>query len=222
MKALLIFFLFSLNLHAIIFCDDPENHVVKSPSFYDGVGTVKIYILDNETISAACGTASLINENWIITAKHLFAGEIIESYFDIRVDNKTYSYEISSLKFHPLKDLVLGKLNKKAKFKGYSLYNKDDEKNKTGIIVGYGISGKNKRCREVYPFGIKRLGYNKIHPFMDIILMYFDNKDSSDFLGMDKEALISYGDSGGPLFLDDSQLPTNKFVGLSGDTQRLK
>lgn len=172
--------------------------------------------LGNEVI--AIGSGVIIDENWILTAAH---GIVNSSKVIINKDGQRYE----STKIIPHKDfdydkgsydIGLVKFNKKFNLDKYPKLCKDDKlEGKEVIICGYGtIKSANKPDLEKLDMKI-RAGSNKIDSIEDHLYICSMSKENPTKY----EYIISGGDSGGGLFLEDELIGINSCcIGLDGNS----
>lgn len=190
---------------AIVVSDNPAYHVVTAPSAYDMVG--KIHTLDYGDISGV-----LINPWFVLTARH-GVWLIRDGTFTLNLSGGNQVYTLAETLVNDNADIGVVRLTRSTGLSGYSLYDANDEQYKEGIIVGYGMSGTGLTGQDsAYPYGTKRVGYNRIDGFtkrdftwepleMDFDATWVHGPDGT--LGAAKEALFAFGDSGGPTFIAD-------------------
>jgi len=193
---------------AIVVCDDPNdpNHLVTPPSAYDEVAY----------LGTADGTSAVLIDSWyILTARH--AG-YVPGMVVFHLAGGQQVFTMMEKFSNPSADLAVIRLNRATGLPGYSLYDPavyGSEKGKEGILLGYGMSGTPATVQAGgdpnYPRGTLRVGYNKIDgnafdPNAGYYLWSdFDSPSSpgpNGSLGINKEAAVALGDSGGPLFIN--------------------
>mgnify|MGYP000561554796 CR=1 FL=1 len=192
----------------IVVSDEPNLHVVIPPSDYDGVGCM-IY-----RGQPGGSTGVLIHPWYVLTAKHILGvGAVSDHTFRLDLADGTPLFNVVERFLHPTADLAVGRLDRSAKLSGYALYTASQELNKTGIMVGYGVSGTGLTGPDPnYPRGTKRYGFNRIDQIqtdsngIQYLLTDFDGPNApgpldGGTLGIDKEVMFAAGDSGGPLFV---------------------
>ena len=199
------FLLVTPQVQAIVVSDSPANHVVTAPSAYDMVG--KIHTADYGDISGV-----LINPWFVLTARH-GVWQIRDGTFTLNLSGGDQVYTLAETMVNDDADIGVVRLTHSTGLSGYGLYDANDEQYKEGIIVGYGMSGTGSTGQDsAYPYGTKRVGYNRIDGFTkrsftwEPLEMDFDAPSShgpDGSLGAAKEALFALGDSGGPTFIAD-------------------
>ncbi len=193
---------------AIVVSDAPDNHVITPPSDYDGVGNLIYQGLPGGS------TAVLIDPWHILTAKHAISpGAVSDHTFALDLAEGRIVYSVAERFLHPSADIAVARLQSSAKHTGYALYTGSSEATKTGILVGYGMSGTGLTGPDPnYPRGTKRSGSNRIDLVasdpngVPYLVMDFDGPGlpgpyGPGTLGASKEVMFAPGDSGGPTFL---------------------
>lgn len=168
------------------------------------------------------GSAIVIKPRIILTAAHVLSsskdayitlnGKKIELLFGLHL--KKYNEEVMG----PF-DIALGYLKEDAVIDFYpELYSKNDELGKICSVAGYGQTGNHKYGAKIHD-GKKRAGSNRINGFFNG-MMVCSLKDSPK---TSLEFMISNGDSGGGLFIDQklagihSSIMTHKGGTLNSD-----
>lgn len=155
-------------------------------------------------------SAVVISPRWILTAAHVVEGKRdarvkvrgedfpLKVVFDKRFNrDKLYMY-----------DLALGESDRDMRLDFYpELYEKKDEVGKAASICGYGLTGT-FGSGSVKPGGIKRAGSNIVDKASDHVI--FCSVSGGRRTSM--EFLISKGDSGGGLFIDQKLAGINSFI----------
>ena len=207
---------------AIVVSDDPDLHVVTAPSSYDMVGYLN---------TAGGTTASVVDPWFVLTAAHA-VNNISGKTFTLYLADGTHVFSLAEKFLHPSADLAVVRLAASTGLPGYELYDQTDEVGRTGVLVGYGMSGTGDTVLDGgdpnYPRGTNRLGYNKIDSiYTDLdgvkhLRFDFDAPDShgpSGTLGADREVMIAAGDSGGPLFIEGTLLIAGVHVSVNYDDE---
>lgn len=174
----------------------------------------KIVTKKNNRITSSSSCVA-INPKWILTAAHIFQSKEDHNTYII-INNKQY---IISKIFIPKQfnhekigynDIALGQLADSIKLpiKYPVLYSEKNELNKIADIVGWGVTGNFNRGA-VLDDSKNRGGTNRISELDKHLLMCdvsrHDNESSLEFL-------ISHGDSGGGLFIDQKLAGINSLV----------
>jgi hypothetical protein len=198
-----VFLLVLPQAQAIVVSDNPAYHVVTPPSAYDMVGA--IHTADYGDISGV-----LVNPWFVLTARH-GVWQIRDGTLTLNLSGGNQVYTLAETFLNDNADIGVVRLTRSTGLSGYGLYDANDEQYKEGIIVGYGMSGTGLTGQDsAYPYGTKRVGYNRIDGFtkrdftwepleMDFDATWVHGPDGT--LGAAKEALFAFGDSGGPTFI---------------------
>lgn len=151
-----------------------------------------------------CGSAVVIDPNWILTAAHVVNNS---RFCVISQDDKANLVDeiIPHKDFDPDKfgsvDIALGYMEKPLELDFYpSLYEDKDEQDKVCCISGYGFTGTFNTGATIGD-DKKRAGSNKIE-YIDRELLICTASRKSDRGATELEFLIGSGDSGGGLFID--------------------
>jgi hypothetical protein len=192
---------------AVVVSDEPNLHIVTPPSVYDMVGNVLYQ-------GKPGGSSGILIDPWhIVTAKHVLSpGNLSDQTFKLDLADGAHVFTMAARFLHPTADIAVGRLSRSAKFPGYPIYTGIQEVGQTGILLGYGVSGKGAPDAN-YPRGTKRYGYNRIDRTTSdtnndsYLLMDFDGPSTPGpyppgTLGISKEVMMAAGDSGGPTFLN--------------------
>jgi hypothetical protein len=188
----------------VVVGDDPNLHVVTSPSAYDGVAYLS---------SAGGASAVLINPWYILTANHAAS---VGGTATFHINGTTQTFIMEEKFSSPSADLAVVRLNRSTGLTGYSLYDPNvygSEVGQGGTILGYGMSGTPATVGAGgdpnFPRGTLRKGYNRIDAIIpsyssygDCLQMVFDSPSSPNSLGITKESMVALGDSGGPVFIE--------------------
>ena len=161
---------------------DPDNYVVNSPSFFDGVAAL---ILNTSLGQRDCSGSLLSSGKYILTAAHCLTdgeGNLITSE-SVAIFNLPLGPEIlygSEFFIHPdwdgnlIKgnDIALIKLNDVApdNITRYQLYTDSDEVGQVGEKVGYGWTGTGNTGREEFGDWQRRKGQNRYDALGDLML----------------------------------------------------
>lgn len=159
------------------------------------------------------GSAVLIDDHNFLTAAH-----VVENYKSCKISVNRNEFLISRVISHPnfknenigFADIAIGHSEKPFKIKNYpSLYNDTEEQNKICLISGYGMNGKFGTENSALAFDRKRrAGSNMIDKIENDTLVCIETNTGQDN-HTSMEFMISSGDSGGPLFID------NKLAGIN-------
>lgn len=198
----MILLIIILNTLGAVVSDAPYLHEIYAPTFYDYVGIIRT--------SSSSSTGSLIGPSTVLTAAHCVRGEE-SGKFELPDKNKHYYWASGNIIIHPTADIALINLDDFVSTDYYEIYTNKDEFDKTVIIIGYGMSGTGYTVQKggdsVFPFGIKRIGYNKIiYAKYGYICYLFDSPFSVNSVGFDKESAVASGDSGGPTYIENNGL----------------
>ena len=196
---------------------NPNNTDEQHQNYADNYNcVVRLITKSNNSISSKSSSV-LISNQWVLTAAHIFHQNKDSAFVLIDKDQ----YPVKKIFVHPnFKHSNVGEydiailrleqqINKPIKYP--ELYTKSDEVNKKVDIAGYGIYG-------TFDTGVrisdnkKRAGCNHIEYINKHILICVAEKPSKSAL----EILISHGDSGGGLFIDQKLAGINSLV-LSSD-----
>lgn len=196
---------------------------------YINAGTIDPNIDDNKYISYAknfecvlqiqgydsdqrlnIGSCVLINSEWIITAAHVVSPLEkcqVKNGNNIIYIEKIFIPKTFKMNKFGIGDITLGKLSQKIHIKNEypQLYKEENELNKICSIVGFGVTGNFITGPKISD-SIKRAGTNKIEEIREELLVCSPSRDINK---TKLEFLISHGDSGGGLFID------NKLAGIN-------
>jgi len=209
----LFFLVFSCYLHAGTI--DPsvsDNKYIKYGEGYKCVLPI-MGILDDNLNSNFRGSCVVIDRYHILTAAHVVQNSITQH---VLYDNKAYPCLIVAIhaKFDMTKkascDIAIARLQRPIDLDFYpELYSDKDEKDKVCGLAGYGFHGNFKTGYLVSNYdNKKRAGSNIIDGIQGDVLTYSvtqNNKTSLEFL-------ISPGDSGGGLFIDQKLAGIHSFI----------
>ena len=155
------------------------------------------------------GSCILIDSEWILTAAHVVAplnNCIVKNGQNYIKIEKIFIPKEFKMNGFGTGDIALGKLNTKVNINNYpELYTGHNELGKVCSIAGFGVTGTFLSGPKISD-GKRRAGTNKIEEIREELLVCSPSK------GIDKtnlEFLISHGDSGGGLFID------NKLAGIN-------
>lgn len=190
--------------------NNKEEDYQKYANKYDCV--VRLVTKSNNNITSK-SSAVLINSEWVLTAAHIFHQCKDPAFITL---NKK-DYKVAKVFVHPnFKHSEYGKydiaLLKLANVITDNiiypkLYTKSDEVKKKVDIVGYGIYGTFDTGAKISD-NIKRAGCNHIDYINNHLLVCVAEKPSKSSF----EFLISHGDSGGGLFIDQKLAGINSLV----------
>jgi hypothetical protein len=179
---------------AIVVCDDPSAHLIDPTGPLAAVG-----YLNSGT------SATLVNQQFIVTAKHALSGP--GRTFRLDLPGGAETHEVVQVAHHPTLDLAVGTLAEAASIQGARLYTGAEGDGMAVLVAGYGVSGAGAPDSATYPKGTGRFGYNAVRASGEKLIMKFDSPTSPYTLGADAEAMPADGDSGGGSFvLDGDQL----------------
>jgi hypothetical protein len=211
--------------------DNPANHTVAPPSFFDGVAILSLG-------GKGCSGSLIAGTSLVLTAAHCVSddyGNIISaSSASAGFDSMSGHQQFGALSisvapgwngdFESGYDLALIRLSGVPTVAGYSLY-LGDYTGGTVVLAGYGVSGYGATGidRDAYPFGTLRWGTNSYEVVWDIPGypwgFDFDDGVHNTFgtLGTGtNEVLIVPGDSGGPTFYNGRIIGVHSFYGRMG------
>jgi hypothetical protein len=177
----------------------PDSKYIEYGSKFHSV--VKLCCFDGKGMS--CGSAVIIDPNWILTAAH-----VVENCqtWSISVGDKTYN--IDKIIIHKdydtnvfgYNDIALGHLEKEVVLDHYpKIYEGNDEVGKICSMAGWGLTGTFHTGIEKSD-GKKRGGSNFIDRIERKILVCSPSKRNEKTTEL--EYMIGSGDSGGGLFID--------------------
>lgn len=182
---------------------------------------VKLHCISNKY---GYGSAVLISPNIAITAAHMVY-DIKEAYIshndkkisiDIIMFKSEYLDDIKNKKMSP-NDIAICHLTEKINIDFYpKLYKKHDEIGKTCSICGFGITGKYNIGASLIDDN-KRAGSNIIDGITNGMLECSVNGNKKTSL----EFLISSGDSGGGLFIDQQLAGINSLIYTDNNDKKL-
>jgi secreted trypsin-like serine protease len=158
------------------------------------------------------GEATLIKEDWVVTAAH--AAAVLQDEIEVgqvpQISINKKSYEVEKVVLHPKFEMSLSGISNDIaliRIKGSiteipyaQLYDQEDEKGKYITIVGRGDFGTGQTGPKKRDM-ITRAATNKIDRVKDQWIIYtFDGPDSDNTTAL--EGVSGPGDSGGPAFID--------------------
>ena len=188
---------------------DDSKHIEYGKKF-EYVGKINGLSKDGKNFYGSCVACA---DNAIITAAHI-ASDINSGH--VTINNKTL--KITKYNIHPLfskfgkdYDIAICELEDDIGLDWFpELYKEENEINKVCCISGYGITGKfNSSDRK--DDQKRRAGSNSI----DIVEKHILVCRASQNMKTQLEFLISYGDSGGGLFID------NRLAGINSSIERI-
>lgn len=153
----------------------------------------------------ACGSAVVYSEHWVITAAH-----VVHKSADCRVIIGDTIHKVTRIIVHEdYKDQVFGShdialcyVDEPIILNFYpELYTDEDEVGKVCCMAGWGFTGTFD-SGATFNDGKKRAGSNVIDKTERSVLVCSPSKRNSKARCTELEFLISYGDSGGGLFID--------------------
>jgi hypothetical protein len=166
------------------------------------------------------GSAVLIDDHNFLTAAH-----VVENYKGCKLFVNRNEFLVSKVISHPdfkkerigFADIAIGHSIRPFKIKNYpSLYDDTEEQNKICVISGYGMNGKFGTENTSLAFDRKRrAGSNMIDKIENDTLICIETNRGHDTHTV-MEFMISSGDSGGPLFID------NKLAGINSVLTTIK
>lgn len=194
------------NAHAVAWNgDSADKGFVSTTGLTDRAGPyINVHTVRNET-NGSRGTGTLINENWVITARHVVQlgkdyGQIAppeKIYFDV-IGTRYYAEKIFVAPYSD--EIALIKLNRPVpETRAIALNESAEESGKIVSFGGYGVYG---------PFGGKEQNDIKFHRAYNIprlgakgkLVFKSDGKPVLKELSL-LEGGVGAGDSGGPMFL---------------------
>lgn len=189
-----------------------DNQYVEYAYKYNSVFRLVTKKNNKITSSSSCVA---INPKWILTAAHIFENKRNHNTYVVINDKQ---YMVSKIfvpnDFNPNKigynDIALGLLdeNIKTQIKYPELYKEKNEQNKIADIVGWGVSGNFNNGASFDDSKI-RAGTNRISDIQKHLLMCDTSRNDQ---GSPLEFLISHGDSGGALFINNKLAGINSLV----------
>lgn len=171
-----------------------------------------LYGIENGKEVTASGSGVIIDPHWVLTAAHVLH-TIKNPYFYINEKKYVINKIIINEEFDVNKamssgDIALCHVEEKIELSFYpSLYDKEDELDKTCGICGYGLYGTAQEGATKID-NKKRAGSNKILLVTDSLLICDMSKKNPTKL----EFLPAHGDSGGGLFIEGKLAGINSFV----------
>lgn len=185
----------------------------KYAKLFSGVGVLRGVVMDDRT-KIVDGTAIAIHDHWILTAAHCvmyskkedLVFSINDKLYDIDMVFIGKDFDGSSAS--SIGDIALCRVRLNMDLNKYhQIYEGCDEKGKYCSISGYGVFGD---C-----FSFKRNKDYKLRAGSNIVEDIKNDKlitNISILFPTKLEYLISRGDSGGPLFIDDKIAGIHSFV----------
>ncbi len=173
---------------------------------------VKLCCYDKEN-RMCCGSAVIIDSHWILTAAH-----VVNECNNHCIYLKNQKYLLKNIISHPdykpsvfgYNDLALGYLSENANLDFYpDLYSDSDESGKICSIAGYGITGNFITGANISD-SKKRAGSNIIDHIEKQVLICSPSKPGNNKTEL--EFLISNGDSGGGLFINQKLAGINSAI----------
>ena len=198
---------------AIVVNGDPDDYVVTAPSDYD-------MMAKTDAVGGAGGV--LVDPWWVLTAGHVTDYGHART-FTVTTAAGSTTYDWAEVIRHPAADLAVVRLDGNTGLPGHELYTATDERFKTGILTGYGMSGTGTSVgaggAPAYPRGTLRAGTNRIDATAPV---GGTSMLRTDFDENGTDVMIGLGDSGGAVFIDDGG--TLKVAGIhsfvdSGDDE---
>lgn len=170
-------------------------------------------ILNDELNSNFRGSCVVIDEYHVLTAAHIVYSSVTQH---ILFDGKAYPCQIIAVHalYNPNKmgsyDIAIARLQQPIELDFYpALYTDKDEKDKVCGLAGYGFYGTFKTGYLMQNYdNKKRAGSNIIDGIEDNVLTYSVHKGTKTSL----EFLITPGDSGGGLFIDQKLAGIHSFI----------
>lgn len=172
-------------------------------STYECVVKLELNIKEKDKNVKANGSAIIIAKHWIVTAAHV--AKLTDDMFFVlngnkfTIDNKFIcpGFEIEK-NTEDSRDIALCHVKEEIHIKYYPpLYDENTELNKLCGIVGYGITGTGHSGANTSD-GKKRAGSNIVDMINGDSLICTMDKNNTTSL----EFLVSHGDSGGGLFIN--------------------
>lgn len=173
--------------------------------------TVKIICYDDN--GQSCGSAVIIDDNWILTAAHIVKDMrnhcIIIADKEYIID-QVFCHEKYNDNVFGYYDIALGHIKESVDLKPYPvLYEDNDEVGKVATITGLGFTG-NFDTGVNLSDGKKRAGSNYVEKIERGTLVCNASKPNQKITEL--EYLICSGDSGGGLFIDGKLAGINSSV----------
>ena len=184
--------------------DVPDARYLEYGQKYESVVKLDLSFKEKDKVVKASGSAVVIAPNWLLTAGH-----VVELSDDLSFIIHDRKYIIDYKVIYPgfdsnspatnNSDIALCHIVESVKLNHYpELYSEGEELGKICGIVGYGITGDGLSGAKIMD-SRKRAGSNIITSVNeDIIICDMDKHENSTEL----EFLISHGDSGGGLFIN--------------------
>lgn len=203
---LYLFLLIILSSHTIAGTrrhDATDEKYLNYGSQYECIVKLELVIKEGDRNIKANGSATIIDPHWIITAAHVAK---LTDNISFSINNNKFNIDhiIICPNFEKEKnsedsrDIALCHVKEKINIKYYPpLYEDNKELNKVCAMVGYGITGDGNTGATISD-GKKRGGSNIVDIINGDSLICTMDKDNSTEL----EFLVSHGDSGGGLFID--------------------
>lgn len=180
---------------------------------FSGVGVIR-GLLKHDPLKVNHGSGIAIDKHWILTAAHV----VVDSYPEDLIFRINYDlYNIDKIIIHklfdkysdtPIADIAICRTRKPIILDKYhNLYDGQNEKDSFCSIVGSGIYGS--------VFSFKRIKDYKLRAGTNIIDSIFEDKLRTNFsiaFPTKLEYLIAYGDSGGPLLIDNKIAGIHSFI----------
>ncbi len=212
--------------------DRDDEDYLELGTLYPSVGRI-IFGTDSGLFG---GSGTLIADDWVLTAGHVVDEA---NWLDFTIGGDTYSADkwipYQSWKGDLLAGRDIGLINLSSPVENVQpaqRYQGSEELLAEATFVGYGTTGTGL-TGAIYPGGEKRAGQNVIDVLYGrgkkqrLFLTDFDNpNDPSDSVfgstePLDLEFLVSFGDSGGGVFIEGESGPllagVNSFIGLNED-----
>lgn len=190
----------------------PDNKYIEYGQQYECVLPI-MGILNDELNSNFRGSCVVIDEYHVLTAAHIVYSSVTQH---VLFDGKAYPCQIIAVHalYDPKKmgsyDIAIAKLQQPIELNFYpELYTDKDEEGKVCGLAGYGFYGTFKTGYLMQNYDNKRrAGSNIIDNVEDNVLTYSVNKGKKTSL----EFLITPGDSGGGLFIDQKLAGIHSFI----------
>lgn len=163
------------------------------------------------------GSCVLVGSKWAVTAAHVVDG--MDEWVVVTDDGKRH--EVSGVSVHQdyksglfsKGDIAVCRSKDDFGLKWYPpLYDRDDEKGRVATIAGYGMSGTLSSGRSNQSDGIRRAGSNVVDEVEEGYVVCSTGRGVATSL----EFLITPGDSGGGLFIQNSLAGINSHVSARG------
>lgn len=209
MKFILLLFFLIVCKNAISGTIDPQTPDEKYVEYAKDFKYVLKICGEYQDNSPFCASAVAIKPNWILTAAHVvkdYKVALIQAQDKkvIEIETIVHHKDFEAKKFGYC-DIALGYVKQDLNLEFYpEIYEKDDEVGKVCCIAGWGSTGTFSTGAQKHD-GLRRAGSNRVDSIDRNLLICTPSLSGRTSL----EFLISHGDSGGGLFID------NKLAGIN-------